>query len=201
MQDTVVKTYRGREREAMEAFRQDAERMAANGYHPVSQTYAQGTYGCASFIFALLLCVILVGFIVFIYMLIVKPAGTLTVTYAKNSAAQVGTTKDCPQCAETVKAAAMKCRFCGFDFPADQVTQEPQQELDQAPTGASGIQAFGHDLGVLGPRSGSGTAFMRWVLCTSSASLAGRASRRDFGCSRRQPSKIEHDGQRGRGGR
>lgn len=95
------------------------------------------------------MCVILVGFIVFIYMLIVKPAGTLTVTYAKNSAAQVGTTKDCPQCAETVKAAAMKCRFCGFDFPADQVTQEPQQELDQAPTGASGIQAFGHDLGVL----------------------------------------------------
>lgn len=149
MQDTVVKTYRGREREAMEAFRSDAEQMAASGYHPASQTYVQGSYGCAAFVFALLLCFVLVGFLVFIYMIIVKPAGTLTVTYARSAAAKAGPTKVCPQCAETVKAAARKCRFCGFDFPEDLVTPEPEPALLQGESGAKGIQAFGHDLGVL----------------------------------------------------
>src|SRR3546814_3106646 len=29
---------------------------------------------------------------------------------------QVGDEKQCPACAETVKAAAVRCRFCGYDF-------------------------------------------------------------------------------------
>lgn len=36
---------------------------------------------------ALLLCIFLVGTLIFIYMLIVRPAGTLTVTYARTSPA------------------------------------------------------------------------------------------------------------------
>ena len=55
--------------------------MAAHGYVPTSQTWTPGEYGCGSFLVALLLCLLVIGILVFIYMLIVKPPGTLTVTY------------------------------------------------------------------------------------------------------------------------
>jgi hypothetical protein len=51
------------------------------GYRAAGQSWAQGQWGCGAWLFALLLCIVLVGFLVFIYMLIVKPDGTLTVTY------------------------------------------------------------------------------------------------------------------------
>lgn len=81
MEQVIVKTYRGREKQATAAFRKDAAIMAAQGYFPTSQNYSAGSYGCGSFLLAALLCFVLIGIIVFIYMLIVKPAGVLTVTY------------------------------------------------------------------------------------------------------------------------
>lgn len=77
----IVRTYTGSQSGAAAAFQKDAQRLAEQGYFPVSQNWAQGSWGCGAFIVALLLCLILVGILVFIYMLIVKPAGTLTVTY------------------------------------------------------------------------------------------------------------------------
>jgi hypothetical protein len=81
--DITVKTYKGSQEKAMAAFQADAAKMAASGYSPTSQVWAPGAYGCGSFIFALILCVVIIGIIIFIYMLIVKPPGTLTVTYSR----------------------------------------------------------------------------------------------------------------------
>jgi hypothetical protein len=78
---TVVRVYRGTEAESYAKFDLDAALMADSGYLPTSQRWIAGQWGAGQFFFALLLCLILIGFLVFLYMLIVKPAGTLTVTY------------------------------------------------------------------------------------------------------------------------
>jgi hypothetical protein len=116
----VVKTYKGSESDANIMFQADAAKMAAKGYFPTAQSWAPGNYGCGAFIVAVLLCFILIGILVFVYMLIVKPAGTLTVTYELRLAAPEASAaeKTCPRCAEQVKAAATVCRFCGYEFSA-----------------------------------------------------------------------------------
>lgn len=121
MQQSIVKTYKGSQQGAIAAFQADAAKMAKQGYYPTSQAWAPGSYGCGSFILALLLCFVLIGILIFIYMLIVKPDGTLTVTYEYRAqvaapSAPASDEKTCPQCAEQVKAAAKVCRYCGHSF-------------------------------------------------------------------------------------
>jgi hypothetical protein len=81
----IVRTYKGSQSGAAQAFQRDAERLAAQGYYPISQSWAPGSWGCGAFIVALLLALVLIGILIFIYMLLVKPAGTLTVTYELRS--------------------------------------------------------------------------------------------------------------------
>src|ERR1700686_1342705 len=116
-QRVVVRTYVGRtQADASNQFRRDAATLANQGYYPTSQSWAPGAYGCGSFLVALLLCVVLIGILVFVYMLIVKPEGTLSVTYERRAIstsstnAVSGAEKACPKCAEQVKAAALVCR-------------------------------------------------------------------------------------------
>lgn len=79
---TIVRTYRGRNQEdAVAVMRPDVEWLAGQGYVVSAQSWAPGAYGCGAFLVALLLFIILVGILVFIYMIFVKPDGTLTVTY------------------------------------------------------------------------------------------------------------------------
>ena len=120
----TIRTYTGSQERATKEFREDAKYLARQGYMPTSQSWAPGTYGCGSFFLALILCFVLIGIFIFIYMLIVKPEGTLTVTYEKKEEAlppllvENAPEKTCPQCAENVKVAAKVCRFCGHMFEA-----------------------------------------------------------------------------------
>jgi Uncharacterised protein family UPF0547 len=109
----IIEEYRGNEAQARKLYLKDAEKKAKKGYYPSSENYTPGKYGIGSFIIALLLCFVLIGIIIFIYMLLVKPAGILTVTYELKELAQE---KQCPKCAETVKAAATVCRYCSYEF-------------------------------------------------------------------------------------
>ena len=85
----IVRVYRGAQQEdATRDFQVDAANLAQSGYQPTSQSWAAGQWGCGAFLFALLLCIILIGILVFAYMLIVHPSGTLTVTYAWQAPAQ-----------------------------------------------------------------------------------------------------------------
>jgi hypothetical protein len=85
-QQIVVKTYRGTEAEAIAAFQRDAPLMSQQGYYPISQTWTPGEWHPGCFLAALALCLLCIGIIVFFYMLIVKPPGTLAVTYQFRSA-------------------------------------------------------------------------------------------------------------------
>ena len=114
----IVETYTGSQASAQKQFLRDAEKKAKKGYFPVSERWEQGSYGLLHFLFALLLCLIIIGILIFIYMLIVKPPGTLTVTYELREAV-LPTTADeklCPRCAETVKIVVKVCRYCGHEF-------------------------------------------------------------------------------------
>jgi len=82
----IVRTYKGKQQsDAVAWFEADAVNLAVDGYSPTTQSWAQGQWGCGAFLVALVLCFVLVGILVFIYMLLVKPVGTLTVTYERTA--------------------------------------------------------------------------------------------------------------------
>ena len=111
----VIKKYTGKELKARELFNQDREKMLKDGYHMVSERYIHGQYSTMNFIVALLLCFLVFGIFILFYMLIVKPEGILIVTYEYKEEIKEDS-KVCPECAETIKSAAHKCRFCGHLF-------------------------------------------------------------------------------------
>jgi len=136
--------YRGDYEWAAAQAQEEAEELAFHHWFPVSQTYVPGSWGTGAWVLAFLTVIVLVGIIVLVYMLAAKPAGELVVVYeyrpptptpAKMAApAQVAPvvaigpnddTKTCPQCAEQVKAAALVCRFCRYEFGSTPPSGQP----------------------------------------------------------------------------
>lgn len=122
----IIKTYSGSQAEATMRFQADAIEMAANGYFPTSQSWAPGQWKPVAFILVLVVCffllsygfpslfVIGIGILAFIFMLIIKPKGSLAVTYERRAVSVEE--KTCPRCAERIKASALVCHFCGYEF-------------------------------------------------------------------------------------
>lgn len=78
----IVRHYKGRLDVAMAAFEADAARAALMGYQPVSQVYEPGSWGCGAFLLAAASMLLFgIGILILAYLIIVKPAGTLAVTY------------------------------------------------------------------------------------------------------------------------
>lgn len=110
----VVKNYIGKQEQANASFQKDSTVMLEHGYHPTNQSWSEGQYGCGAFLLAVLLIFFFgIGLLIIAYMIIVKPAGTLAVTYELK---KIDSTHECPRCAETIKLAAKVCRFCGYEF-------------------------------------------------------------------------------------
>lgn len=136
-QKIIVKNYTGDKETANRKYKQDVMKLEELGYYPISQNWTPGSYGCGAFLIALLLCFLLIGILIFIYMLIVPPAGTLTVTYelkTENIVVREVTIieeKVCPMCAENVKKAAKICRFCGYKFAeTSKIKSEDNEEIE-----------------------------------------------------------------------
>lgn len=84
---TIVRVYRGSQQsDAVRIFDKDAAKLAPLGYEPTRQSWEAGRWGWRAFMVELLFAVILVGLLMFVYMLVVRPEGTLTVTYTRRDA-------------------------------------------------------------------------------------------------------------------
>ena len=120
----IIKTYKGSQAAATALFQADAVKMAARGYFPTGQSWGAGQWGGGAFVVAILLIFLFgLGILILAYLLIVRPPGTLTITYEYRVPEKI-----CPACAEPVKAAAIVCRFCGYRFDK---TAAPIRSLSQ----------------------------------------------------------------------
>jgi Uncharacterised protein family UPF0547 len=91
---SIIKRYDGSQAEATMRFQSDAIEMRARSYFPTVKTWVPGPWR--------------------VWHLIVKPKGTLTVTYERITVSVEE--KTCPICAGRIRAAALVCHFCGHDF-------------------------------------------------------------------------------------
>ena len=100
----IVRSYPGRNQsDAARFLAYEAPLAAAYGYTIQAQSWADGRAGIGR--------VLLAGE----FADVLRPKGFLTVTYQRTGLTEADT-KVCPECAETVKAAARICRFCRYEF-------------------------------------------------------------------------------------
>ena len=122
----MVRRYKGASQaDTLRDFEIEAAVLSKAGYIPTTQSWTRGQWGTSAWILAFLALIFVIGIIVLVYMIAVRPAGELVVTYefkptampsGRDETTRDGPTKVCPQCAEEVKAAALLCRFCRYEF-------------------------------------------------------------------------------------
>ena len=135
---TVERTYTGKlEADADKAFTIEARGLAARGYVPTTQDWAPGQWGRGAWIVAALLCLVLVGFAVLAYMLLVKPEGTLTVAYERRSQDLAAPTELTPAEATSVAMAeAMPTEATAIEVvPAETETVGDRVDEPAVPVG------------------------------------------------------------------
>jgi hypothetical protein len=85
LQPVLVRLYPGRTQdEAARHYEADAPQLAALGYLPVSQSWADGQWPTALIVISVIFCIVLIGFVLLAVMIASKPTGTLAVTYVLN---------------------------------------------------------------------------------------------------------------------
>jgi hypothetical protein len=85
--DFLVRTYRGHEQsDAIASYVKDAETLAQRGYAPAGQSWGDGQWDGGMFFIALILSLFGIGLIMLAYMAIIRPDGTLCVTYRLRAA-------------------------------------------------------------------------------------------------------------------
>ena len=82
----LTRTYRGKPHEVEDLRSVDAEALAKRGYFPSSLSYAPGEWSGGAWVLAVVLILLFgLGLLVLIYMVAVKPAGSLTVFYERRT--------------------------------------------------------------------------------------------------------------------
>ena len=81
-EEVILRTYWAKDPAgAIRWYQRDLDVLVEHGYVPSSQCWVPGEWGFGAFLAALLLMPVVVGFVILMYVLIVKPAGVLTATY------------------------------------------------------------------------------------------------------------------------
>lgn len=120
------------------AFMRDVEILSLYGYVPSSQSVDGGHVHAGRLILT-------GGLSVFAGKSGIRSDGRLAVTFVRAAAPEPattppGATKVCPDCAETVQAAARICRFCRYEFGGSEaapMTEAERLRIAAAMTGAA----------------------------------------------------------------
>lgn len=81
----ITHTYDGSSKDVADYYCAHANKMAADGYVPLIQSWAPNSWGLGRIIIAFLLCLVGIGFILLFQMMADAPGGTLTVMYRHNT--------------------------------------------------------------------------------------------------------------------